>query len=60
MQHAVIGYIRVLFTCADTWQAIRAKKSEVSWQRLVWFSSPIPRHLSLAGLQLETDFRQGI
>ena len=53
MQHAVIGYIRVLFTCADTWQAIRAKKSEVSWQRLVWFSSPIPRHLSTRDMMIK-------
>jgi hypothetical protein len=35
---------KVVYTSAETWNAIHTKHAEVNWWRLVWFPLAIPRH----------------
>ena len=38
------GTFKDHFSAARTWDQIRVRGHEVSWQRLVWFVQGVPRH----------------
>jgi hypothetical protein len=33
-----------IFSCKDTWEAIREKKPRVEWSRIIWYPLFIPKH----------------
>jgi hypothetical protein len=48
-----------IYTCAETWNAIRRKGMDVGWWKMVWSPIDIPRHAFITWLGVRDSLGTG-